>query len=90
MSNFPERAEEFLTRAEDLEDNEVAQAKASSNAVTQLVMLRKGEPIDLSSDSTAAVVVKSFPGKQGVVQSINGAGEYLLLAGNCNSFPSRP
>ncbi len=78
MSNFPEKADDYLTRADDIEDGLMAKALVAT--VHRLVLLSKGEELDPSRDTNVGMIAvrsqssASGPGRSGTIQSLNGAG----------------
>jgi hypothetical protein len=51
VSNFPEKAEEFLTMADDIEDN--LMAKSQVTMVHKLELLSRGDELDSTRDNVS-------------------------------------
>ena len=52
VSNFPEKAEEFLTMADDIEDN--LMAKSQVTMVHKLELLSRGDELDSTRDNVSS------------------------------------
>jgi hypothetical protein len=53
VSNFPEKAEVYLSRADDVEDSAMAKAQLDVESIRKLRLLSSSDPLEASHESVS-------------------------------------